>query len=124
MDFLDVVMIAGICLSVGACAFLITAQLRTAKRTGAQDVHLENARRGERLDLYMGAVWAGFLIVQATSVFHHLQLDGTIEFSLLSLAALAAVLFICGAFAGRLLLRREMGLNKKQREQQNTAART
>jgi hypothetical protein len=72
----------------------------------------------------MGAVWAGFLIVQATSVFHHLQLDGTIEFSLLSLAALAAVLFICGAFAGRLLLRREMGLNKKQREQQNAAART
>jgi hypothetical protein len=124
MDLLDVIMIAGICLSVGACAFLIRAQLRSAKRAGAQDIHLENARRAERLDLYMGAVWTGFLVVQTTSIFHHVQLDGTFRFSLLSLSAFAAVVLICGGFAGRLLLRREMRLDKSKREERNAAART
>lgn len=124
MDFPDVVMLAGICLSVGACALLVTAQLRTAKQAGAQDVHLESAERSERLDLYMGAVWSGFLVVQATSVFHHVQRDGTIKFSWLALAAFAAVVFICGAFAGRLLLRRDMRSEKKRREERNAAART
>lgn len=118
MDLLDAVMIAGICLAVGACAFLLTTQLRIAKQAGGQDAHLESARRGERLDLYMGAVWSGFLVVQITNIFHHIQLDGTIKLSSLSLAAFAAVVFVCGAFAGRLLLRRQMRLDKEKREYQ------
>lgn len=124
MDLLDAVMIAGLCLAVGACAFLLTTQLGLAKPTGGQDVHLERARRGEHLDLYMGAVWSGFLVVQATSIFHHVQLGGMIKLSLLSLAAFAADVFICGGFAGRLLLRRELRLAKERREERNGAART
>jgi hypothetical protein len=61
--------------------------LGIAKQAGGQDVHLESARRGERLELYVGAVWSGFLVVQATNIFHHIQLGGTIKLSLLSLAA-------------------------------------
>jgi hypothetical protein len=62
--------------------------------------------------------------VQATNIFHHMQLGGTIKLSLLSLAAFAADVFICGAYAGRLLLRREMRLEKEKREERNGAART
>ena len=79
MDLLDAVMIAGICLAVGACAFLLTTQLVIARQAGGQGVHLESTRRGERLDLYMGAVWSGCLLVQASSIFHHIQLGGTIK---------------------------------------------
>jgi hypothetical protein len=110
MNLIDTIMIAGLCLSLGACALLITAQLRTARRVGAGEFHLEKARRSERLDWCMGAVWTGFLVVQATNVFHHVELDGSIKFSLLSLAAFAGVVFICGGFAGRLLLRRDLRL--------------
>jgi len=124
MDLLDAVMIGGICLAGGACAFLLATQLGIAKKAGGQDVHLESARRDERLDLYMGAVWSGILVVLATNIFHQIQLGGTFELSLLSLAAFAAVVFICGAFAGRLLLRREMRLDKEKREERNGAART
>lgn len=110
MDLIDIIMIAGLGLSLGACTLLVRAQLRTARQVGAREVQLEEALRSERLDWYMGAVWSGFLVVQATNVFHHVQVDGTIKFSLLSLAAFAGVVFICGGFAGRLLLRRDMRL--------------
>jgi hypothetical protein len=111
-------------LTVGAFAFFLATQLGIAKRAGGQNVHLESARRGERLELYMGAGWSGILVVLATNIFHHIQLDGTINLSLLSLAAFVAVVFICGAFARRLLLRREMRLDKEKREERNGAART
>lgn len=115
MDTRDAVMITGLCLAVGACVFLIRTQWEIAKRAGGQDVHLDSTRRGERLDLYMGIVWSGLLLVQTTDVLHHLQRDGTLRLSLLSLAAAAGAVFVCGAFAGRLLLRREMRLYEEKR---------
>jgi hypothetical protein len=115
MDMLDAVMIAGICIAVGAGVFLLSTQWQIAKRAGGQDVHLDSTRRGERLDLYMGVVWSGLLLVQVTNVLHHMQHDGTLRLSLLSLAAAAGAVFVCGAFAGRLLLRREMRLGEEKR---------
>jgi hypothetical protein len=124
MDLLDAVMIAGICLAVGGCAFLLATQLGSAKPAGGQDARRESARRGKRLDLYMGVVWSGFLVVQTTNIFHHRQPAGTFELSSLSLAAFTADVLICGGFAGRLLLRREMRLDKEKRDERNGAART
>jgi protein-S-isoprenylcysteine O-methyltransferase Ste14 len=120
MNLLDTVMIAGICLAVGACGFLLWTQLAAPRQP---DPRLENARRAERLDLYMGIVWSGFLLVQATSVFHHMQRDGTIKLPLLAWAGVAACIFICGGFAGRLLLRREMRREKERHGEPNNAAR-
>lgn len=111
MNLLDDAMLAGIGLAVGACAFLIAAQLRD--RQAGQDPVAQNARRARRLELYLGIVWSGFLVVQISSILHHLEPDGTMTFSWLSLAAFASVVFICGGFAGRLLLRREMRLDKR-----------
>jgi hypothetical protein len=124
LDLLDTVMIAGLGLAIGACAFLIWTQLRDAKQTGEQDVLLANIRRGERLDLYMGIVWSGFLLVQVTNIFHHIDPGGTFQLSSLSLAAVAGDLFVCGGFAGRLLLRREMRLINEKRTERNETART
>jgi hypothetical protein len=115
MDLIDDVMLAGIGLAVGACAFLMAAQLRD--KPAGQDPVAENARRARRLDLYMGIVWSGFLVVQISNILHHLEPGGTMKFSWLSLAAFASVVFVCGAFAGRLLLRREMRLDKEREYQ-------
>src|SRR6185312_17294409 len=116
MNLLDDVMLAGIGLALGACAFLIAAQLRD--KQASQDPVAANARRARRLDLYMGVVWSGFLLVQISNILHHRQPDGAMTFSSLSLAAFASVVFLCGGFAGRLLLRREMRLDKERHHYQ------
>ena len=116
MSLLDDVMLAGIGLALGACAFLIAAQLRD-KQAG-QDPVAANARRARRLDLYMGVVWSGFLLVQISNILRHRQPDGAMTFSSLSLAAFAGVVFLCGGFAGRLLLRREMRLAEERHHYQ------
>jgi hypothetical protein len=115
MVFLDAVMIGGIGMAVVACACLIRMQLKSLKQAGGHEVHLEPTRRGERLDLYMAIVWSGFLLVQVTSILHHIQSDGSFQFTSLSLVAFAAVVFVCGGFAARLLLRREMRLYEEKR---------
>jgi hypothetical protein len=115
MDLLDVVMIGGVGLAVVACACLVRVQLKSVKQAGGQEVHLEPTRRGERLDLYMAIVWSGFLLVQVTNILHHIQNDGSFRFTSLSLSAFAAVVFVCGGFAARLLLRREMRLYEAKR---------
>jgi hypothetical protein len=112
MNVLDTVMIAGLCLSSGACIFLIAVQMRAARQTGATGSPLESNGRSERFELYNFAVWSGFLLVQATNVLHHRQPDGMFLLSLLSLGGFAASVFICGAAAGRVALRREMRSNK------------
>ena len=108
MDLIDLVMLAGIGLALGACAFLIAAQLRD--KPAGQDPVAAKARRARRLDVYLAVIWSGFLAVQITNILHHLAPDGTMKLSRLSLTAFAGVVFICGGFAGRLLLRREMRL--------------
>jgi hypothetical protein len=116
MNLLDDAMLAGIGLMLGACAFLIAAQLRD-KQAGLDPV-AANARRARRLESYLGIVWSGFLLVQISNILHHLEPDGTMKFSWLSLAAFVGVVFICGGSAGRLLLRREMRLDKERHEYQ------
>jgi hypothetical protein len=114
MDLIDDLMLAGIGLMLGACALLIAAQLRD--KPAGQDPVARNARRALRLDFYLGLVWSGFLVVQIGSILHHVNPDGTMRFSWLSLTAFAAVVFICGVSAGRLLLRRELRLAKERHE--------
>ena len=116
MNLLDDVMLAGIGLMLVACAFLIAAQLRD--RQAGHGPVAANARRARRLESYLGIVWSGFLLVQISNILHHIEPDGTMKLSWLSLTSFASVVFICGAFAGRLLLRREMRLDKERREYQ------
>jgi hypothetical protein len=117
-------MIAGLCLIVGACAFLVGIALKTVRQAGGQDLRLLDPHPGGRLDLYMGAVWSGMLLVQASSVLRHMQPTGTFNLSWLSLAALAGDIFVCGGFAGRLLLRREMRWYKEKRDERLGVARS
>jgi len=114
MNLPDTVMIAGLCVAVTACAFLLVARLRSARQSAEPDIHLASTRRSARLDQYMGMVWSGFLLVQGAQIFNHLRPDGTAQLSLLSMGAAAGVVFVCGGFAGRLLLRREMRQQAKE----------
>jgi hypothetical protein len=124
MVFADAMTIAGLCLIVAACAFLLGITLKTVKQAGGQDLRLVDPHPGGRLDLYMAAVWSGMLLVQASSIVRHMQPAGTFNLSGLSLAALAGELFVCGVFAGRLLLRREIRWYKEKRAERIGAARS
>jgi hypothetical protein len=122
MVFVDAMMIGGICVMVGACAFLLGTALRALRRGGGQDLRLMDDHPGARLDLYMAFVWGGMLVVQISNILFHKQPGGAYNLSSLTLAATAGDVFACGVFAGRLLLRREMRWYKEKREEQSRAA--
>ena len=107
-----------------ACAVLLGIALKAVKRAGGQDLRLLDPHPGGRLDLYMGIVWSGMLLVQASSILRHMQPTGTFNLSWLSLAALVGDVFVCGGYAGRLLLRREMRWYKEKRDARLGAARS
>ena len=111
MEFLElIIIIGGLCIMVGAGAFLIRMWIRVAKQRNGQDL------RGGRLDLYMLCVWSGLLLVQFANILRHAQFDGTFRLSPLTLPATGAVIFVCGICSGRLLLRRELRWHKEERE--------
>jgi len=109
VHLVDTMMTAGLCLIVGAAVFLVAAGLkagRTSNRGSTGD-----SPRG-RLDLFMFVFWCGMLLVQVSSILFHALPGGIYQLSPLTLAATGGVVFVCGVFTGRLLLRREMRLQK------------
>jgi hypothetical protein len=68
------------------------------------------------LELLMGLVWSGIFLVQLSGILRHAQSGGSYSLSPLAFAGIAATIFVCGAFAGRLLLRREMRWSKERRD--------
>jgi hypothetical protein len=117
MDFVDVIMIAGICMMFGACAFLLPTALSAAKRARGQDLRLMDNHPGGRMDFYMSGFWGSMFLVQVSNVLRHVRPDGTYSLSLLALAATAGAIFVCGVYGGRLLLRREQRWVKEKREE-------
>lgn len=113
MGIAGVILIAGICVMVGAFEFLLKPALSAAKR---------ERRLGGRQDLYMGCFWTGMLLVQAANILQHIQPDGTYKISALTLEGTAASVLFCGMLAGRLLLRGELRRFKKKREELDRAA--
>lgn len=118
MDFADALLIAGMCVMV-VCAFIVGRMIWTTLRADGEELRLRNINNdGRRLDLYLGLVWTGMLLVQASSILRHVQPGGIQNLSTLTVAATAGDIFICGVVAGRLLLRREMRwLNEKRAAQ-------
>jgi hypothetical protein len=115
--FLETLMVAGICVMIGGCAFLLATVLRATKSAGS-DFRPMDYHPGGRLDLCMGLVWSGMLLMLASNVFLHSGPGRTYNLSGLTLAATAGNIFVCGIFAGRLLLRREMRRHEERGEAQ------
>jgi hypothetical protein len=107
MNSASAITIAGICVMVIGAAALLFSGLK-AKRAGAP--------MGTRLDVYMACVWTGMLMVQMSSIVLHWDPVAIYHLSPLTLSATAGNIFVCGVFAGRLLLRREMRLLKERQE--------
>ncbi|HET7191390.1 MAG TPA: hypothetical protein VFI98_05710 [Pseudolabrys sp.] len=107
MDLLETMMIAGICLVIGGFAFLLRTQLKALKQVRRQDIRLVGPHVGTRQDLYMGLLWSGIFLVQVSGLVRHIQ-PGPNNFPWFPLIAVASVLFVCGGYAGRLLLRWEI----------------
>jgi hypothetical protein len=105
MGFLDAMLNVGLCLIIGAAAFILIAGF---KRVRGQDASLTDPQRAMRGDIYMSILWSGGLLVQLSSLLRHMPHPGAYSLSWLSLAGFASMVFICGAFVGRLLLRLEI----------------
>jgi hypothetical protein len=117
MNFVDALMIGGLCIMVAAGAFLLRTALRAARRADEQGFRRMDDHPGGQLDLYMAFLWSGMLLVQGSNIVLHLQTGSIHNVSLLAWMGTAGDIFICGIFAGRLLLRREMRWHKEKREE-------
>lgn len=105
MDFLQSMISVGLCLMLGAAAFIAISGF---KRVRGEDANISDFQRGMRGDICMTVLWSGGLLVQLSSLLRHMPPPVTYNLSWLSLAGFASMVFICGAFTGRLLLRLEM----------------
>ena len=111
MDLANLLLDAGLLVMVAAALIGGRAIWITLRASG--DELLRRRRdNGLRLDLYLGLVWSGMLLVQAGNLLLHRESGGFRNISSLTLVATAGTVFVCGAFAGRLLLRLEMRRNK------------
>lgn len=115
MDIPDAMLVVAMCVIIG-CAFVAGRTIWATIRADRQELRRISDVRGQRLDLYMGLVWSGMLLVQASSILRHMGPGGSYNLSSLAVGATASNIFVCGVFAGRLLLRREMRLVKEKRE--------
>lgn len=75
-------------------------------------------------DVYLALVWSGILMVQLSNILHQAESGGSFRVTPLMGIGTAAVVFICGAYAGRLMMRLEMRRYNSKRDEQAREART
>lgn len=107
MDLANLLLDAGLGVMVVA-ALIAGKAIWTDLRASGAELPLRRRDNGLRLDLYLGLVWSGMLLVQAGNILLHLDSGGIRNISSLTAAGTASTVFVCGAFAGRLLLRLEL----------------
>ena len=122
MDLLEAIQIAGLCVMVAAAAFLVWYSAKTFRQAGYR--RSADPHDGWRLDAFMGVIWTAMLLVQLPSIARHLPPPATTHLSWLSWSSIASVIFICGAAAGRLMLRLELRRYEARRDEQNGGALT
>ena len=111
MDWADLLLDAGLGVAVVA-AVIGGRAIWTTLRASGDELLRRQRDNGLRLDLYLGLVWSGMLLAQAGNLLLHRESGGFRNISSLTFVASAGTVFVCGAFAGRLLLRLEMHRNK------------
>jgi hypothetical protein len=114
--------VTGLCVILGATAFVVWAGFNPAARQDPRAMH-DDTRVGERLDRFMATLWGGSLLLQLGSILRHVSSTDTFNMSWLSLAGFASVIFMCGGFACRLLLRVELRRYREKREARVSATR-
>lgn len=102
-------MIAGLAALVVGILLTATVKARAGDLAGPP---------GGILDLFMIFVWGGMALMQAANIILHKQSHELYKVSALTWAGSAAVLFMCGGFVGRLLLRLELRRYRQKREDQ------
>ena len=100
-------MIAGICLILFALALGLWQQRRIVRHVNQYKVSAAEAGRvyGAGRDWCNLALWFGIALVLVSQLVHQVQRDEAANRLTLSMASSAAIIFICGMFAGRLMLR-------------------
>jgi hypothetical protein len=119
MAFVQAMMTAGLCVLVGAAGFVLVTAVKRVRQPGG--LRLTDDQRRVRLDWLMAVIWSGMLLVQIGNVILHQDPGGTYHLTSLTLVATGGEIFVCGVFAGRLLLRQELRRLKEKDEAQNRA---
>lgn len=116
-------LIAGVCLVVVAAALAIPAGLRAAKQRAEHYRQLPEEYPGLMGDVFGALIWSGMLMIELSSILLHAEPGGIYRVVPLMWVGTAAAVFICGLFAGRLMMRWEMRAYKAKREEQAREAR-
>jgi hypothetical protein len=106
VDWSDAAMIGGMCLSTAALVLYLRQVLLNARRV-RYGIDLATAMQtgSARQDSYLGALWFGLLVVQASQIFEQIQRGAAPQRIMFSLVSAVLVALICGCFAGRLTMR-------------------
>lgn len=124
MTLAEDIMMAGLGMVVVAFALFVGAALKTAKQRAEWYRQLPEEYPGLMLDVCMLVLWGGMLLSQISNILYHAESGGIYRVVPLTWVASAAAVFICGAYAGRLMMRLEMRRYKAKREEQAREART
>jgi hypothetical protein len=122
VDWISATMDAGLFVMGDAAGFLVWTAWRASRRARGKSLRVIDDHPGSRLDLFMGVLWFGMLLVQTDNLFLNAAPGGWYKLSALSLAGTASTVFICGAFAGRIVLRRELRWLQERREEKTPEA--
>jgi hypothetical protein len=111
VNLVEAILMAGFCVMIAGAAFLFIFGLKARRRNALMEFHSSG-----QFDLFMLFVWGGLLLVQFSSILLHWDPGATRNLSSLSWTGTGSTIFVCGVFAGRLLLRLEMHRYKEKRE--------
>ena len=100
-------MIAGICICLAGLAFGLRLRRRMVRHIRQYKVSAVGAARiyGAGLDWCQLALWFGIALVLVSQLVQQVQRGEAANRLTLSMASSAAMIFVCGMFAGRLMLR-------------------
>ena len=103
--------IAGFCLCITGAMLSFRRYLPSAKSVGPQgDRAPDQYTNAIRQDSYQGTLWLGVALMVVSQVVQQMERGAPADELAFSLVAAAAMVFICGLYAGRLMLRRQWRL--------------
>ena len=114
MDLPSLLLDTGLAVAVVA-ALIAGRAIWTGLRASGEELLRRRRDNGLRLDLYLGLVWSGMLLIQTGNFLLHAESGGLRTISSLTVVSTAGTVFVCGAIAGRLLLRLELRRSKLER---------
>ena len=118
MAFAEDLMFAGLGVMVVAVVLFVFGALKAARKRAEHHRNLPEEYPGQMLDAYMLLIWSGLLLSQISNILFHEEPGGIYRVIPLMWIGTGADVAIVGVYIGRLMMRWEMRLYKRKRDEQ------